>query len=305
VTRVSHVVEYAAARAAIGTLRLLGWRTAAAAGGALARLAYAPFGIRRDVVHQQLRASFPDWSDADIARTARASYDSLGRTSIETAVLAGASRDDVLRMFDDVVGWEHFERATQPGPNGEPASGAILVTGHLGNWELGGAFVAARGIGIDVIVRGMANPLFDRFLTGTRTALGMHVVHDSEAVRRTPRAIREGRLVAMLCDQDTAGLASTFVPFFGRLAKTPKGPAVLSRRLGCPVLFVAVTRLPTGRYRFAIDPVIAPVTGDREADGEAMVAAYTARLEAEVRKVPGQYFWQHKRWKRRPEHEAA
>lgn len=304
-TTVSHVVEYAAARVAIGTLRLLGWRAAARAGGWLGRLAYAPFGIRREVVHSQLRASFPDWSEAEIARVARASYDSLGRTSIETAVMAGASKADVLALFTEVHGWEHFERATTPAADGSPPTGAILVTGHLGNWELGGAYVAARGMGLDVIVRGMANPLFDAFLTRTRTALGMLVVHDAEAVRRTPRAIREGRLVAMLCDQDTAGLASTFVPFFGRLAKTPRGPAVLARRLGCPVLFVGVSRRDDGRYRMVIDPVQIEASGDRDRDSDAMVAAYTRRLEAEVRRYPGQYFWQHKRWKRRPEGEAT
>ena len=103
-----------------------------------------------------------------------------------------------------------------------------MVTGHFGNWELAGAYVAARGIPLDAIVRGMANPLFDAYINHTREEMGMTIVHDSEAVRRTPRSLRAGRAVAFVADQGVLGLASTFVPFFGRPAKTPRGAAVFA-----------------------------------------------------------------------------
>ena len=115
--------------------------------------------------------------------------------------------------------------------------GLILVTGHLGNWELGGAYVAARGVPLEAVARRMENPLFDRYLTKTRERIGMTVIHDADAVRRVPRALREGHAVAFLVDQGAVGLASTWVPFFGRFAKTPRGPAVFALRLGAPVMF--------------------------------------------------------------------
>ncbi|HTR77964.1 MAG TPA: lysophospholipid acyltransferase family protein, partial [Gemmatimonadaceae bacterium] len=91
--------------------------------------------------------------------------------------------------------------------------------------------------------------------------------------------------------------ASTWVPFFGRLAKTPRGPAVFALRLGAPVLFAAAIRLPSGRYRMVFEPVEATITGDRDSDVDRIVAASTETLERWVRQVPEQYFWHHRRWK--------
>ena len=178
--------------------------------------------------------------------------------------------------------------------------GIILVTGHLGNWELGGAYLAARGIPVDAIVRHMANPRFDRYLNLTRASLGIRVVYDDQAVRQTPRALREGRLVAFLADQGVRGLASTFVPFFGRPAKTPRGAAVFALRLDAPVLFGAAIRQPNGRYQMAFEPVEVTRSGDRERDTDDIVARYTLALERWVRIAPEQYLWQHRRWRRQP-----
>jgi KDO2-lipid IV(A) lauroyltransferase len=128
----------------------------------------------------------------------------------------------------------------------------------------------------------------------------MVVVHDAEAVRRTPRALRDGRAIAFLADQGVLGLASTYVPFFGRPAKTPRGPAVFALRLKVPVLFAVALRQPSGLYRFIVEPVTVEETGDRERDIDAIVAAYTAVLEKWVRRAPEQYFWHHRRWRRQP-----
>jgi KDO2-lipid IV(A) lauroyltransferase len=96
-------------------------------------------------------------------------------------------------------------------------------------------------------------------------------------------------------------LSSIFVPFFGRLARTPQGPAVFALRLGVPCVLALVTREPDGLYTLRFEPVPVVDTGDRERDVEAIVAAYTSQLEAWVRKYPGQYLWQHRRWRRRPD----
>jgi KDO2-lipid IV(A) lauroyltransferase len=146
----------------------------------------------------------------------------------------------------------------------------------------------------------MANPLFDDFLTGTRERLGMQVVWDGHAVRRTPRALRENRVVAMVTDQGALGLASTYVPFFGRPAKTPRGPAVFALRMRVPMLFAASLRQPDGTFALHFEPVPVQETGDREHDVDVIVTTYTAMLERWVRRYPEQYFWQHRRWKHQP-----
>ena len=101
----------------------------------------------------------------------------------------------------------------------------------------------------------MENPLFDRYLTKTRQRIGMTVIHDADAVRRVPRALREDHAVAFLVDQGAVGLASTWVPFFGRFAKTPRGPAVFALRLGAPVVFGVALRQPDGRYVLGFEEV--------------------------------------------------
>jgi len=288
---IAHYAEYYALRGAVAALDGFGIRRAAKIGERLGALGYWPFGIRRAVVERQLRAAFPEFSDDDVRRVAKASYESLGRTTIETALLPARSREQVTGMFSRVEGWDVVERAMARG------RGILFVTGHLGNWELAGSFVAARGIPLEAVARRMQNPMFDRYLTRTRQRIGMSVIHDADAVRRVPRAVRERHAVAFLVDQGAVGLASTWVPFFRRLAKTPRGPAVFALRLGAPVIFGAALRQPDGRYMIGFEEVTVEPTGQREADVDRIVAEYTATLERWVRRAPEQYFWHHRRWK--------
>jgi len=290
----AHKAEYTALRAVVGTLAALDWQTAGNIGARIGALGYRPLGIRRRVVERQIAAAFPGLDDVDVRRLALAAYEHLGRSSIEAAILPRLGRNAVLDLFEGADRYDVVEEARSKG------RGLIFVTGHLGNWELAGAYVAARGIPVDAIARRMKNPLFDRYLTETRSQIGMHVVHDSEAVRRTPRSLREGRGVAFLADQGVLGLASTFVPFFGRPAKTPRGPAVFALRLGVPVVFGVALRQPSGKYRMVFEPIAVEDTGDRDRDVDAIVGRYTATLERWVRRYPEQYFWHHRRWRRQP-----
>jgi Kdo2-lipid IVA lauroyltransferase/acyltransferase len=287
----SHRAEYAALRGAVAAMERLSFQRAGSIGERIGRFGYRPLGIRRTVVERQLTAAFPDRSPAEIERIARAAYANLGRTSVETAILPSYAPDQIIALFEDVQGWNIVEALLARG------KGLIIVTGHLGNWELGGAYAAARGLPIDAVARHMANPLFDGYLTRTRQRIGMSVVHDEEAVRRVPRSLRDGRAVAFLVDQGAVGLASTWVPFFGRYAKTPRGPAVFALRLATPIVFGVALRRPSGRFQLSFEHIEARDTGDREADVDRIVADYTAALERWVRRAPEQYFWHHRRWK--------
>jgi KDO2-lipid IV(A) lauroyltransferase len=289
--RLPHYAQYYALRGAVAALDRLSLRRAGAIGAWIGALGYRPLGIRRAVVERQVRAAFPALAEPAVLRIARASYEHLGRTSIETALLPAYSREEVLAMFEGVEGWDVVERARAQG------KGMLLVSGHLGNWELAGAFVAASGVPLEAVARGMENPLFDRYITETRRRIGMTVIHDADAVRRVPRATREGKAVAMLVDQGAAGLASSWVPFFGRYAKTPRGPAVFALRLGAPVVFATALRQPSGKYVMYYEEVPVTPTGDREADVDRIVADYTVTLERWIRRAPEQYFWHHRRWK--------
>lgn len=289
-----HRAEYWALRAAMGALGLTSWRRAGDIGARLAMLGYRPFRIRRNVVEKQIAAAFPGSGAEDVARIARGAYAHLGRVAGESAVVPTLGQAGVLGMFEGDAGWQYVDAALAGG------RGMVLVTGHIGNWELAGAYVAARGVPVDVIVRRMANPLFDVYLNETRLRLGMTVVYDQEAVRRTPRALNAGRAVGILADQGGKGIAAIHVPFFGRPARTPHGPAVFALRGDVPLIFAAAVREPSGRYRMSFEPVEVHRTGDRERDVRGAVRRYTGILERWIRAYPEQYFWHHHRWKRQP-----
>jgi len=287
----AHRLEYGALRGVVAVLKRIGLRSASAVGAGLGTLGYRPFGVRREVVERQVRAALPALPPNEVHRIAKASYAHLGRTTSETALLPLYDAARIISLFEEVEGWSIVEERLAR------EKGLIVVTGHLGNWELGGAYLAARGLPIHAVARYMANPLFDRYLTRTRERIGMTIVHDDEAVRRVPRALRRGDAVAFLIDQGAVGLASTWVPFFGRLAKTPRGPAVFALRLGAPIVFGVAIRQPSGRFRLSFEPIDTSDTGNLEADVERIVAEYTTVLERWVRRAPEQYFWHHRRWK--------
>ena len=286
--------ESGALRGLVRALGAVPWGSAGRVGASVGALGFKPLGVRRRVVERQIAAAFPELTPDEVSEMARASYRHLGRSAIETALLPGLGQAGVLRLVSEVENWEAVERAHAGG------KGIVVVAGHLGNWELAAGYIAARGIPLDVIVRRMGNPLFDAYLNQTREQLGVNVVYDAQAVKHTPRALREGRAVGFVADQGVRGLASTFVPFFGRPAKTPRGAAVFALRFGSPVVFTAALRKADGTYLVGFEEIPVIDTGNREGDVDALVLRFTRVLEKWVRRAPEQYFWQHRRWRRQP-----
>jgi KDO2-lipid IV(A) lauroyltransferase len=286
-----HRVEYVALRIATALLGRLSFRRASNLGAAIGRLGYSPFGFRREVVERQIAAAFPDWSPDRVRAAARAAYENLGRTTIEAAILHRYDADEIRAMVDEPADWHLIEESLRRG------RGAILLTGHLGNWELAGAYLGAKGIKIEGVARQMENPLFDAYISRARRRLGIGIIRDADAVRRVPRVLRGGGAVVILFDQGAVGLASTWVPFFGRWAKTPRGPAVFAKRFGAPIFCGALLRKPDGRFTIEMEEIPVPDSGDLEADVDQIVGGYSASLERSVRRTPEQYFWHHRRWK--------
>lgn len=284
----AHRLQFALLRGVVAWLSGVPLDKARRIGERIGMLGYFPLGIRRRVVVRQIAGAFPGLDEAQVRDLAKRAYANLGRVAIETALVA---RQDA---FEDESDFALVERRLSEG------RGVIAFTGHVGSWELAGAYLAARGVPIEAVARRMNNTLFDAYLNKARTDVGMTVVYDNEAVRRIPRAMKEGRLVGLVADQGVMGLASTFVTFFGRPAKTPRGPAVFALRYKVPILFVSALLQPSGKYRLFVEEIPAIDTGDRDADVDATVARFTASLERMVRRYPDQYFWHHRRWKRQP-----
>jgi len=296
---VSHAIEYALFRLLAEGLRLLPDRVGDLLGTFLGWIAGVVLRLRRRDVDANLRIAFPDASPRWRARVARACYLHLGREAAATFRIATLDHRALLDATE-VIGLDAFREAAEAG------KGVVLVTGHLGNWEIGGAAFAARGFAIDVVAKGMANRRFERDLNANRERLGMRVMDMIRARREGPRSLRAGRVLGFVADQD-AREGGVFVPFFGRLASTARGPALFALRAGAPVFVGACLRVPgpRARYRVTVERVQPPQTGTVQGDVLELTRAHVAVLESAVENAPEQYFWQHKRWKTRPPEELA
>ena len=291
----AHRLEFLLFRLLQGAVSLVPERLAARLAAVLGWVTGSVLRVRRRAVDRHLAMAFPGLAPRARARVARASYVHLAREAVVLFRLGGWSRERVLERTS-VAGLEAVARAL------EEHGGALLLTGHLGNWEVGGAAFAARGVPMDVVAKGMANPEFQQALFRTREELGMRVVEMGDAPRQVLRSLGTGRVVAIVGDQN-AHRNGVFVPFFGRPAATARGPATFALRTGVPVFVGFAIRRPgwSQRYDVRVEPLHVERSGAHEEDVRAFTAAYVGAVEAAVRRHPEQYFWQHKRWKTRPE----
>jgi KDO2-lipid IV(A) lauroyltransferase len=187
----------------------------------------------------------------------------------------------------------------------EEGRGAIIVSAHLGNWEMGSASGAAHGLAIDAVMHRQRNRRFDQDLRETRGRLGMGIIIRDHAPRQVLRSLRANRAVALVADQNVSR-AGIFVDFFGVPASTARGPAIFAQRTGAPIWTALAVRVDEGdvRYRIVLRRLdVEPGSGDEE-DVRRVTQAINDALEAVIRDYPEQYFWHHRRWKTRPPVEA-
>jgi KDO2-lipid IV(A) lauroyltransferase len=259
-------------------------------GASLGWLGFEVFRVRRKIAVQNLCSAFRDESPGTMRAVGRRSYMNLGRSLMEFTAFR---RLPVSRLLDMVApeGMEHLDGALARG------RGAILFTGHYGNWELLGGIIARYGYPIHVTVFDHRNKLTDGLMCALRRKLGMQVILPGGPVETTLRLLSGNRFVSILADQD-ARERGVFVEFLGRPASTARGPAVLAIRQRCPIIPCFMVRDGGDRHRAVIEAPQWPDTALK--GGEAiqdLTQRYTRRLEAYVRDYPDLYFWPHRRWK--------
>lgn len=292
-----HRAEHLATRAVGAVARALPEVAADRLGCVLGWLLARVWRPRWEVVTAQLRTAFPEADERWRLRVARSSYAHFGAEMVAWLRLGGAGRA-AIRERTRLIGGEILAEARERG------RGVMLVSGHLGNWEVGTAGIVARGFAVDVVVARQRNPLFDSYLTGARERLGMRVVFREDARVGVADALEAGRFVGIMGDQD-ARSAGVFVDFFGRPASTARGPALLALRSGALLATFHTVRRPGWWPRY--DVHIAPVRLDAPSEGggrrarvTALTQAIAGALEEAVRAYPEQYLWHHRRWKTKP-----
>ncbi|MFN7056371.1 lysophospholipid acyltransferase family protein [Hyphomonas sp.] len=256
-----------------------------------------PLFSQHKTMTRNLRLAFPDWSAEEVARTALDAWESAGRTAGELPHLPKIDTGPSGRV--EVVGAEVLDRIRESG------KGAVFFSGHFANWEIMPAVITQRMPEAVMTYRALNNPHIDRRVSDVRHAYGTQVnAPKGIGTRELMRALSRGAPVALMNDQKfNSGIPAKF---FGHDAMTAPGPTRLALKYGVPLVPVSTERTGPARFRVVFhEPFIPEDTGDPEADVQRTVDRINAFLEAHVRAVPGQWFWQHRRWPKEAWREAG
>ncbi len=287
--RRSPLVSFAAylpQAALIGIARRLPYRARLAYASGFARLLVGLVPDMRRRVEGNLRLIFPEMPAGERRRIRSGMADSFGRTMIEVMTRrAFQARGAWTAPIGP--GWPALRQAQAEG------RGALLVSGHFGQWEAVRAALTAQGLASGALIRPIKNPWLNRDYLANVEAGGRPVVgRDSAGLRELVRHLRRGGVMAVLLDQYTKrGLP---VDFLGHPAPSGTFVAELALKYGLPMIPVYGTRQPDGlNVVVEFEAPIPPGTP------EAMTQAAADSLAARVRAHPEQYFWLHRRWVKR------
>lgn len=295
-------LEFAVARGLLGLLGMFPRRAAIRAAGAIAMASYYSFGSLRRIAMTNLQIAFPEKDKAEHKRLAKGSFRNLGRILAEFSQFHKATPErleKIIRFDVDPETYAEYQRLKSEG------RGMIIVSPHLGNWEMLVFGWATFDGPMSYLARPLDNPLLEKLTADLRKKFGNRPINKTNSVMAASRVLREEGLLGILADVNAHPREGVFVPFFGLPACTSTGVALLAMRTNSAIVpmcgawdeekqqYVGVH----GKLLYAAD------TGDRRRDIEETTAAFTAEIEKLIRRFPDQWLWIHKRWKTRPKGE--
>ncbi len=256
-------------------------------------------GYRKEVVFKNLDIAFPEKDRSWKENIAKKSLINISRVLLEFPrapdyVKSGEIED----IFSIESGKELIEQYKD--------EGLILVTGHIGNWELLGAGLSWNFGEINALAYRQKTEVVNKVLTRIRNASGIRIIYHNEPKKKLIRALKDRKILVFLVDQNTIRKRGIFVDFFGVPAITVTFPAKLAVKYKKPILFVySYFEEKTKTYKCEISKINFLIDKDEEETACNIVRAYTKKIEEAVRKHPDQYLWTHKRWKTRPKGEKS
>jgi len=254
----------------------------------------------RQVGLRNLALAFPEKTGAEREAILRAVYRNMGRLIAEFCQMSRYTPEQASR-FIRYEGLENYLGARQRG------KGVLVLTGHLGAWELSSFYHSLMGYPMGMVIRRLDNPLVDAFVNRIRCLHGNRVVHKDDFARGLIASMRAGETVGILMDTNMTPPQGVFVPFFGVQACTASGLARIAQKTGASVLpgfLLWEEREQKYVLRFGEELHLVH-TADPEADAVANTALFTAVIERYIRDYPEQWLWMHRRWKTRPAGEAG
>ena len=288
-------VEFAAVWLLVRVLGVLPRDVARKLGAAIGGLAFRGLGRLRRVGQRNLEMALPEKDASERERILREEYRNLGWLLAEFCQMAGYTAERASE-FIRYEGLDNYLKARERG------KGVLVLTGHLGAWELSSFYHSLMGYPMGMVIRRLDNPLVDRFVNRIRCLHGNKVMHKDDFARGLIAAMRAGETVGILMDTNMTPPQGVFVPFFGVQACTASGMARVAARTGAAVV-PGFLLWEKNERRYVLHfgeelPVVC--TGDAEQDAVRNTAAFTAVIEAYVRRYPEQWLWMHRRWKTRP-----
>jgi Kdo2-lipid IVA lauroyltransferase/acyltransferase len=265
-------------------------RAAVATGAALGWIAWWASARHRNLALRHLAIAFPERDDQWRRRTGRASFANLGRSALELLVADRIDVRSAVLLDEAEILAAHAE-----------GRGVVAFSCHLGNWELLARRVALAGVPVATVAKKANDPRLTELLVRSRRATGIESLwrDDPSSIRELVRRLRRGEVIAVLIDQDT-DVASHFVPFFGRAARTPRTLSDLAVREGAAVVFGRIHRIEPGLHRAVLTRVPKPGDADRERASLELTRTVTEAIEGEIRTHPDEWVWMHERWRTPP-----
>ncbi len=268
-------------------------------GRLIARAVYHLHGRLRRVGYRNLALAIPELATADRHAIVKRVFRNLGRLLGEFSQFPKLTRQNITKLVE-YDGFENYKRASDRG------RGVLMLTGHVGAWELCAFAQGVYGHPLSFLVRPLDNPLLDRMVNRYRELSGNRTIDKNKAVRPVLEILRRGQDVGLLIDVNTLPDQGVFCDFFRIPACSSTGLAVFALRADAPVVpgfLIWDERLRKHRLRFGPEiPLIR--TGDFKEEVMLNTARFTKVIEEYARRYPDQWLWIHKRWHTRPEGEA-
>ena len=248
--------------------------------------------IRANVVDDNLAHAFAALTAADRKRLARQMWEHLFLLVLEVAHAPRKIHETNWRRYVTLRDADRLVRlllADRP---------TVIVTAHLGNFEVGGYVLAILGFPTHTVARTLDNPYLDRFVNRFRGGTGQHMIPKSGGYDQILEVLGRGDAMTFLADQ-YAGPKGCWVEFFGRPASVHKAIALLALDNDAPVAVCSVRRIGQPLHlELDTSAVIDPRDTSNQVSGiRDLTQWYTSRLEEMIRRTPGQYWWLHRRWK--------
>ncbi len=289
-------MEYAALRLLVGVLRLLPRNVARAVGACLGTMTGKVAGKLSSAGQQNLQIAFPELSAVQRNAILETTFRNLGWLLAEFCQMAKYTPEFAQREVMRYEGLEHYLNAKARG------KGVLVLTGHLGAWELSSFVHSLLGEPMGMVIRRLDNPLVDDFVNGIRCMHGNRVLHKDDFARGLITAMHRGEAVGILMDTNMTPPQGVFVPFFGIPACTGSGLARIARKTGaCVIPGFLLWSEAEQRYVLTFgEELTLQKTADAEADALANTALFASVTEQYIRRYPDQWLWLHRRWKTRP-----